>query len=244
MRTPLTGGVCAECALFLSGRLLIKKLELNFQEDIYIYAKDLRPQVERFQKFSHGGGFEGYERLTPSDFFEKTAPFNVEIGIGNGEFISAFAKRHPEQNYLGFEVMKRIFDRAIRKVRTAEVKNAKIIHFDATFFISLFKDGSVDNFYVNFPDPWPKKKHNKRRLLKTSFIEILTSKLKKGGSLYMATDQIDYAEEIVLNLKPVENLKSAYDTVFINELVDYHETKYYRKFSPELGVYFFRMIKQ
>ncbi|WP_241654004.1 tRNA (guanosine(46)-N7)-methyltransferase TrmB [Geovibrio thiophilus] len=168
----------------------------------------------------------------------------MEIGIGNGEFISAFAGRHPEQNYLGFEVMKRIFDRAIRKVRTAGVKNAKIIHFDATFFVSLLEDGCVDNFFVNFPDPWPKKKHNKRRLLKTSFIEILTSKLKTGGSLYMATDQADYAEEIAENLKPVENLKSAYDTVFINELVDYHETKYYRKFSPELGVYFFRMIKQ
>lgn|GEM_PF-721686 len=226
------------------GRLAIKKLDLNFHEDIYLYANDIRPQVETLQKFSHGGEFESYDRLRPADFFQNNAPFNVEIGIGNGEFISAFAVRYPEQNYIGFEVMKRIFDRAIRKVRSAGVKNAKIIHFDATFFVSLLEDECVDNFYVNFPDPWPKKKHNKRRLLKTSFIEILVSKLKKGGSLYMATDQVDYAEEIVQNLKPVEKLKSAYDTVFINELVDYHETKYYRKFSPELGVYFFRMIKQ
>lgn len=140
--------------------------------------------------------------------------------------------------------MRRIFDRAIRKVRVAGITNTKIIHFDATFFISLLEEGSVDNFYVNFPDPWPKKKHKKRRLLKTEFIERLTSKLKKGGSLYMATDQVDYAEEIVKNLGPVTNLKSAYETIFVNELVDYHETKYYRKFSPELGVYFFRMIKQ
>lgn len=221
-----------------------RKPELNFEENIYIYAKDLRPQVGKLQKFSHGGEFEDFDHYTPKDFFDSDAPFNIEIGIGNGEFISAFAKKNSCQNYLGFEVMKRIFDRAVKRVRTAEVKNAKIIHFDATFFVSLMEKECVDNFYVNFPDPWPKKKHNKRRLLKTQFIEILTERLKVGGSLYMATDQVDYAEEIAENLKPVTNLKSAYDTIFVNELIDYHETKYYRKFSPELGVYFFRMIKQ
>jgi tRNA (guanine-N7-)-methyltransferase len=204
----------------------------------------LRPQIERFQKFSHGGEFDGYERFRPSDFFENKSPFNVEVGIGNGEFITAFAQKYPERNYLGFEVMKRIFDRAVKKIRFAGVKNAKIIHFDATFFVSLLEDGCVDNFYVNFPDPWPKKKHNRRRLLKTEFIEILATKLKTGGSLYMATDQEDYAKEIVQNLKPVNALKSAYETVYLNELVDYYETKYYRKFAEEGKVYFFRMVKQ
>lgn len=219
------------------------RLQLDFENELYIYSETLYPQIEKIQKYSHGGEYEAYERLKPSDFFASDKPFNVEIGIGNGEFISEYAKANPEQNYLGFEVMKRIFNRAIVKARQVEHKNIKLMHFDATFIVSLLEDGCVDNFYVNFPDPWPKKKHKKRRLLKTEFIELLAKKLKKGGTLCMATDQIDYALEIEENLKPVEDLKSVYNTVYIDRLDDYLPTKYYRKFVPELGVSFFRMKK-
>ncbi|WP_238320674.1 tRNA (guanosine(46)-N7)-methyltransferase TrmB [Limisalsivibrio acetivorans] len=200
--------------------------------------------MERFQKYSHGGGFEDYERLKPSDFFGNDAPFNVEIGIGNGEFIAGYAEKNPDQNYLGFEVMKRIFNRAVKRAGKLEQSNVRLIHFDATFFVTILEDECVDNFYVNFPDPWPKKRHKKRRLLKTEFIELLTSKLKPGGSLYMATDQADYAQEIMENLKPLDSLETAFDTVCVNELVDYLPTKYYRKFADENGVFFFRMVKK
>lgn len=219
------------------------KLQLNFENDLYLYSEILYPQVEKFQKYSHGGEFAAYERLTPNDFFGNDKPFNVEIGIGNGEFISEYAKANPEQNYLGFEVMKRIFNRAIIKARQVESKNVRLIHFDATFIVSLLQDGCVDNFYVNFPDPWPKKRHKKRRILKTEFIELLARKLKPGGTICMATDQIDYALEIAENLTPVESLKSVYNTIYIDRLDDYLPTKYYRKFVPELGVSFFRLKK-
>lgn len=219
------------------------KLNLNWQEDIYIFSSEIKAQTDRIQKYSHGGEYEGYERLSPKDIFGNENPFNVEIGIGNGEFISEYAKKHPEQNYLGFEVMKRIFMRAVTKAKQVEHGNIRLVHFDATFFVSILEDESVDNFYVNFPDPWPKKKHKKRRILKTKFIELLVRKLKPGGTLCMATDQIDYAEEIVENLKPVKALKSVYDSIYIDQLDDYIPTKYYRKFVPELGVHFFRMKK-
>lgn len=219
------------------------KIQLNFQNDLFLYSDSLKPQIERIQKFSHGGEYSAYERLTPADFFGNEKPFNLEIGIGNGEFISEYAKANPDQNYLGFEVMKRIFNRAVTKARQVPHGNIRLMHFDATFIVSILKDESVDNFYVNFPDPWPKKKQQKRRLLKTPFLEILASKLKKGGTLCMATDQIDYALEIADNLKPVENLMSMYDTVYIDRLDDYLPTKYYRKFVPELGVSFFRLQK-
>jgi len=219
------------------------KIQLNFQNDLFIYSESLYPQVEKIQKFSHGGDYAAYERLTPKDFFDTDRPFNVEIGIGNGEFLSEYAKANPDRNYLGFEVMKRIFNRAITKARQVKNNNIRLIHFDATFIVSILEDGCVDNFYVNFPDPWPKKKHLKRRLLKTEFIELLTRKLKPGGTLCMATDQIDYALEIAENLKPVKELKSVYNTVYIDRLDDYLPTKYYRKFVPELGVSFFRLKK-
>ncbi|MGD9807225.1 MAG: tRNA (guanosine(46)-N7)-methyltransferase TrmB [Deferribacterales bacterium] len=219
------------------------KLDLNWKDDIYIFSQEIKAQTERIQKYGHGGEYENYKRLTGKDFFGDEKPFNIEIGIGNGEFLSEYAKKHPEQNYLGFEVMKRIFLRAVTKAKQVEKKNIRLMHFDATFFVSILEDGCVDNFYVNFPDPWPKKKHKKRRLLKTQFIELLVKKLKPGGTLCMATDQIDYAEEIVENLKPVKQLESVYDTIYIKELDDYIPTKYYRKFVPELGVHFFRMKK-
>ncbi len=219
------------------------KIQLNFENDLFLYADTLRPQIEKIQKFSHGGEYDAYKRLIPADIFGNDKPMNVEIGIGNGEFISEYAKANPEQNYLGFEVMKRIFNRAIRKANQVTHGNIRLMHFDATFIVSILKDGSVDNFYVNFPDPWPKKKHKKRRLLKTEFIELMVKKLKKGGTICMATDQIDYALEIEENLKPVKELKSVYNSVYIDRLDDYLPTKYYRKFVPELGVSFFRMKK-
>jgi len=219
------------------------KLELNFEDDLYLFSDTIRTQTEKIQKYSHGGNYENYERLTGKDFFQNDKPFNVEIGIGNGEFCSEYAKKYPESNFLGFEVMKRIFQRAIIKGRQVESKNLRLIHFDATFFVSIMEDNCVDNFYVNFPDPWPKKKQKKRRILKTQFIEILVRKLKPGGTICIATDQIDYAEEIVENLKPIATLQSIYDTIYIDRLDDYLPTKYYRKFVPELGVHFFRLKK-
>jgi tRNA (guanine-N7-)-methyltransferase len=218
-------------------------LDFNFQEGIYIFSEAIKSQTERIQKYSHGGQYENYKRLKGDDFFSDSRPFNIEIGIGNGEFISEYAKKYPESNFLGFEVMKRIFLRAVSKAKQVKGGNIRLIHFDATFFVSILEDRCVDNFYVNFPDPWPKKKHNKRRLLKTEFIQLLAKKLKTGGTLCIATDQIDYASEITENLKPVTGLKSVYDTIYINKLDDYLPTKYYRKFVPELGVHFFRLQK-
>lgn len=219
------------------------RLTLDFEEGICLFSESIKPQTEKIQKYSHGGEYENYERMTGKDFFGNDNPFNIEIGIGNGEFLSEYAKKYPEQNFLGFEVMKRIFRKAVAKGQQVESGNIRLIHFDATFFVSILEDGCVDNFYVNFPDPWPKKKHKKRRILKTPFIELLVRKLKPGGTLCIATDQIDYAEEIVENLKPVAQLESVYDTIYIDRLDDYIPTKYYRKFVPELGVHFFRLKK-
>lgn len=220
------------------------RLRLEFRDGLYLFSEDIRPQTEKIQKYGHGGEYANYERLTGEDFFGNKNPFNIEIGIGNGEFSAEYAKKYPEQNFLGFEVMKRIFHKAVTKARQVESGNIRLIHFDATFFVSIMEDGCVDNFYMNFPDPWPKKKHKKRRILKTPFIELMTKKLRPGGTLCIATDQIDYAEEIAENLKPVAELESVYNTIYIEQLDDYLPTKYYRKFVPELGVHFFRLRKK
>ena len=121
------------------------------------------------------------------------------------------------------------------------LSNVKLIHYDARFFIELFKNNSVKNVYINFPDPWPKKRHHKRRLLKPDFLTLLSDKMINGGLLHIATDHENYKDEIVNNLIECGRFASEFDGWYVNELVDYYPTKYYRKFASVTGVYFFRL---
>jgi len=210
----------------------ITDLPLDFEEDIYIFSDAIKSQIKPFAEYR------------VKNIFPEDKVVNVEIGIGNGEFICHMAEKKPEEYFLGFEVYRKIFRKAIGRVQKKNLKNIKIIQFDAGFFIPLLKDNSISNFYINFPDPWPKKKHNKRRLLKPEFIKLIKDKLVKNGHLYIATDHDDYAEEILLNLKTVPELKPIFPAYFVNELIDYYPTKYYRKFAIHNKVYFFKVIKK
>ncbi len=178
--------------------------------------------------------------LTCMEIFGNNNPLNLEIGIGNGEFIAKYAGEKPEENWLGVEVFKKIFKLAEKRANKIETNNIRIIQFDAALILRLMEDESLSNVYVNFPDPWPKKKHKRRRLLKPEFIQLIVSKLKRGGLMQIATDHDDYAEEINENLKEVTGIESIYDTSFVRHVDDYFPTKYFRKFVSSEGAYFFR----
>jgi tRNA (guanine-N7-)-methyltransferase len=212
-----------------------KKIKLEFEDNIIVYSDKVREEIN---------GNYLFEEFNPKELFNNNNPINVEIGIGNGGFIAHYARLRQNENFIGFEVYKKIMRKAVKKVSKLDQDNVRLIHFDINFFLRLFPNESISNFYVNFPDPWPKKRHHKRRLLKTNFIELMRNKLIKNGSIYMVTDHENYAEEITENLKPITDIKSAFDTVYVNRLVDYFETKYYLKFAIHTGVYFFHYIKQ
>ncbi|MDE7315482.1 MAG: tRNA (guanosine(46)-N7)-methyltransferase TrmB [Mucispirillum sp.] len=178
--------------------------------------------------------------LTCMEIFGNNNPINLEIGIGNGEFIAKYASEKPEENWFGVEVFKKIFKLAEKRANKIETNNIRIIQFDAALILRLMEDESLSNVYVNFPDPWPKKKHKKRRLLKPEFMQLIVSKLKKGGLMQIATDHDDYAEEINENLKEVTGIESIYNTSFVRHVDDYFPTKYFRKFVSSEGAYFFR----
>ncbi|MEF3255762.1 MAG: tRNA (guanosine(46)-N7)-methyltransferase TrmB [Deferribacterales bacterium] len=205
----------------------IVKLTLNFEEDLYLFSDAIKSQIKPLAEY----------QLDP--IFENN--FNVEIGIGNGEFITHYASERKNENFLGFEIYRKIFRKARARVQKNNLKNVRLIQYDASFFVPLLQDNSVLNFYINFPDPWPKKKHNKRRLLKDQFLKIIAKKLVKGGKLFIATDHVDYAQDILRNLKVVFELKPQFENYFINELIDYYPTKYYRKFAIKSQVHFFVM---
>lgn len=209
------------------------KLNLPFNHNA-LYGDEIWKQLYDGIKIRH---------ISPNEIFGNENPLNLEIGIGNGEFIEKYALMKPDENWIGVEVFKKIFKLAEKRVNRVENNNVRIIQFDAALILRLFKDNSLKNIYVNFPDPWPKKKHKRRRLLKPEFIKLMVSKLEHGGLLQIATDHDDYAEEILENISQVEGIKSIYDTPFVRKVDDYFPTKYYRKFVSEDGAYFYRYVR-
>lgn len=219
----------------VSNNIAKKKIELDFEDDVIAYSDIVKEVL---------GDSTQFEEFCVKDLFGNDKPINIEIGIGNGAFISHYAAKRSDENFLGFEVFKKIMLKAVKKASRLDQKNVRLIHYDAKFFVELLPDASIQNFYVNFPDPWPKKRHHKRRILKTDFIELMRKKLVSGGHLYMVTDHDDYAEEIKENVSPVEGINSVFDTLCVDHLVDYFETKYYLKFAVHTGVYFFHFVKE
>ena len=146
------------------------------------------------------------------EVFGNTNPIVVEIGFGMGAATIQMAKENPNVNYLGIEVHKPGVGRVLSEVRANDLKNLYIVEHDALDVLEkMIGDNSVDGFHVFFPDPWPKKKHHKRRLMRRPNTNLLQRKLREGGYLYMCTDWEEYADEALEELKATEGLKNKYD---------------------------------
>ena len=137
--------------------------------------------------------------LKPRELFPSMNPKEVvfEIGSGMGEATSQIAASNPETAYVAVEVHKPGLGALIIRAENLGVRNLKIINADIHEVLTKhLSDHSIDAFHIFFPDPWPKRKQHKRRLLQPNFIEILATKLKHGGRINIATDWYPYAQEI------------------------------------------------
>ena len=137
--------------------------------------------------------------LKPRELFPSMNPKEVvfEIGSGMGEATSQIAASNPETAYVAVEVHKPGLGALIIRAENLGVRNLKIINADIYEVLTKHvSDHSIDAFHIFFPDPWPKRKQHKRRLLQPNFIEILATKLKHGGRINIATDWYPYAQEI------------------------------------------------
>ena len=142
--------------------------------------------------------------IEPRELFPSMNPTEVvfEIGSGMGEATSQIAANNPESAYVAVEVHKPGLGALIIRAENLGVTNLKIINADVYEVLTKhINDHSIDAFHIFFPDPWPKRKQHKRRLLQPSFIGILAKKIRHGGRINIATDWFPYAEEIKKNFE-------------------------------------------
>jgi tRNA (guanine-N7-)-methyltransferase len=131
------------------------------------------------------------------DLFPKAQPIVMEIGYGMGEATWQIAKANPSTNYLGVEVHMPGVGKLMARLDEYELTNVRLIERDVfEVFYYMLKDESLDGVHLFFPDPWPKKRHFKRRIVNQRFIGEVASKIKPGGYLHIATDWVPYAEWI------------------------------------------------
>ena len=132
------------------------------------------------------------------------SPNNVtlEVGFGNGDSLLEMAIQNPNLNFLGIEVYEAGVGRLINEASKNKLTNLKIIKEDAVEVLNNnIPDDSISHFQLFFPDPWHKKRHHKRRIVQTSFLDLLTKKLKNNGIVHIATDWENYAEHIMETLE-------------------------------------------
>jgi tRNA (guanine-N7-)-methyltransferase len=132
----------------------------------------------------------------PLDFgrlFPDFHPVEVELGSGDGSFLAAYASRHPERNFLGVERLLGRLRKIDRKGLRAGLTNLRLISIEASYLLEyLLPAGSISALHVYFPDPWPKRKHRKHRLVNDRFSELAWKVLVPGGTVYLRTDDPDY----------------------------------------------------
>ncbi|MDR0290949.1 MAG: tRNA (guanosine(46)-N7)-methyltransferase TrmB [Treponema sp.] len=144
--------------------------------------------------------------------FDNNNPVVVEIGFGMGIATATIAEENPSKNYLGIEVHRPGIGRLLWEIEQRGLSNIRIIEHDAAeVFLKMIPPESLEGLHLFFPDPWPKKRHHKRRLVQKPFTSVLANSLKPSGYLYMVTDWEDYADWALAQLCATEGLANSSD---------------------------------
>ncbi len=152
--------------------------------------------------------------LDLDSLFGRVAPKILEIGFGMGETTAAIAKAHPENDYLALEVHAPGVGSLLNRIAEDHLANVRIIRHDAVEVLrDMIAPGSLDGVHLFFPDPWPKKRHHKRRLVQPAFAALLATRMRSGAYVHSATDWEDYANQMreVFSAEPMlEQISSGY----------------------------------
>lgn len=127
--------------------------------------------------------------------FGRSAPLQVDLGCGDGSFLCALAQQFPDKNFLGIERLTKRVEKVRRKAEM--IDNLRVLGTDTLLAVRyLLPENSVETFYVLFPDPWPKRRHQQRRIFTGDFLDAIATALEQNGILRVATDQLDYLRHI------------------------------------------------
>jgi len=151
-------------------------------------------------------------KINYQTIFDNSNPVTVEIGFGMGTATSVIAEANPHKNYLGLEVHTPGVGKLLWEIEQRGLGNIRIIEHDAVEVLEgMIADESVAAFHIFFPDPWPKKRHHKRRLIQRPFTDLLARKLMPGGYVYMVTDWVEYGDWALAELGATPELKNAFE---------------------------------
>ncbi len=154
-------------------------------------------QAEALQRLSGAYGIGLVGPVVARDVFGRDALLVLEIGSGMGEATAAMAAADPDRDLLAVEVHTPGVAALLRRVEDLGLTNVRVVEADALHVLERLPDGSLDEVRVFFPDPWPKARHHKRRLVSPAFVERVATALRAGGRLHVATDWEHYAEQVL-----------------------------------------------
>ncbi|HFC9121457.1 TPA: tRNA (guanosine(46)-N7)-methyltransferase TrmB [Enterococcus faecium] len=169
-----------------------------------------------------------------NELFGNDHPIHIEIGMGKGQFITGMAKAHPKINYIGVEMQVSVVSIALDKLIEQPLPNLKLLHVDGSALTEYFADSEVDQIYLNFSDPWPKKRHEKRRLTYKTFLAVDEQILRPNGEIHFKTDNQGLFEYSLASF-------SQYGMILKQVWLDLHQsqfegnimTEYEEKFSSK-----------
>ena len=169
----------------------------------------------------------------PSSIFENTAAVEMEIGFGNGDTLLHLAASNPQKNYIGIDTWLPGFGRLLNGIETAGLNNIRLYQADARQILrDCIKDPLLEAIYILFPDPWPKQRHNKRRLLSDPFWSLAVRSLKDNAMIHIATDSVQYYSSICSELVDIQELRivnKSTESTIGSELPPIQETAFEKK---------------
>ena len=157
---------------------------------------DAQRQAKTALQAVHGIEFK-QELIDLQAIFPNSDAIIMEIGFGMGEATAIIAKNHPNNGYIAVDVHPPGIGKLLARIVENDLANLKVIEDDVHVVLQhMIPDESLDGIHLYFPDPWPKKKHNKRRIVNDGFLKLIHPKIKRGGFIHIATDWVPYAESI------------------------------------------------
>jgi|YNPNPStandDraft_1061719.scaffolds.fasta_scaffold05871_3 tRNA (guanine-N7-)-methyltransferase len=143
------------------------------------------------------------DKLNLQDLFVKQQPFEVELGTGDGNFLFQYATAHPNINFIGVERLLGRLRKLDKKAVRYGLQNLRLLRIEALYFLQyLLPDSSIQALHIYFPDPWPKKKHHKKRLINDRFPQIASRVLQPTGYIHIKTDDRSYYDQIMQCFEP------------------------------------------